>query len=103
MPSRGVAARPPVTRTTESPWRTTTEPAACFASLPVSMRSGLPLIEISRVVINRNFETLLTDVQALDQVGVALDVFGFQIIEEPAAASDEHEQTAARVVIFRVR
>ena len=36
MPSRGFAARQAVTRTTESPKRTMTEPCACLASLPVS-------------------------------------------------------------------
>src|SRR3954471_9170307 len=99
MPSRGDAARLAVTRTTESPWRTTTDPAACFASLPVSMRSGLPLIEISRVVINRDFDPLLSDIQFFDQVRVALDVLRFQVVEQPAAFADEHEQAAARVMV----
>src|SRR5438067_661282 len=103
MPSRGDAARLAVTSTTESPRRTMTEPAACLASLPVSIRSALPLIEISRVVINRKSEPLLADVETLNQVRVPLRVFAFQIVEEPAAASHEHQQAAARVMIFCVR
>ena len=39
MPSRGFAEWQAVTRTTESPKRTMTEPSACLASLPVSSRS----------------------------------------------------------------
>src|SRR5438093_7248414 len=102
MPSRGVAARLAATSTTESPWRTMTEPAACLASLPVSRRSALPLMEISRVVINRKSEPLLADVEAFDQVRVTLRVLAFQVVEEPAAASHEHQQAAAGVMIFGV-
>ena len=37
MPSRGLEAWQAVTSTIVSPMRTTTEPSACLASLPVSM------------------------------------------------------------------
>ena len=46
---------------------------------------------------------LLTDVESLDQVRVALCVLRFQIVEQPTAAADEHQQAAARVMIFCVR
>src|SRR3954464_272983 len=39
-----------VARTTVSPWRTTTEPDACLASLPVSKEISLPLISTETVV-----------------------------------------------------
>src|SRR4029077_12063623 len=67
--------------------------------------------EISRVVIDRSgvsrksraaFQPLLADVESLDQVRVAMRVLCFQIVEQPAAPADEHEQTASRVMIFRV-
>src|SRR6185436_5136457 len=51
MPSRGDGARHAVTRTTESPKRTITEPPACLASLPVSNRRDWLLMEVSRMVI----------------------------------------------------
>src|SRR5262245_637877 len=46
---------------------------------------------------------LLADVQPLDQVRVALGVFGFEVVEQPAAPADEHQQPATRVVILGVR
>src|SRR3954451_23682518 len=39
-----------VARTTVSPWRTTTDPEACLASLPVSNEISLPLISTETVV-----------------------------------------------------
>src|SRR3954467_4391971 len=39
-----------VASTTVSPWRTTTEPDACLASLPVSNEISLPLISTETVV-----------------------------------------------------
>src|SRR5215510_5188642 len=116
MPSRGLAALLAVTSTTESPYRTITAPLACLASLPVSNRSGLPLIETSRVVIEKSavpvlqnsssvYEVrtrrtrrllthLLANVESSDEVRVALRVLGFQIVKQPAAASDEHQEAA---------
>src|SRR5207253_11338055 len=48
------------------------------------------------------FQPLLADVESLDQVRVAVRVLCFQIIEQPAAPADEHEQTASRVMMSRV-
>src|SRR5262245_61234903 len=98
MPSRGLAALLAVTSTTESPYRTTTAPLACLASLPVSNRRGLPLIETSRVVIEKSargsWTRLLADVESSDEVRVALRVLGFEIVKQPAAAADEHQKAA---------
>src|SRR5687767_601579 len=51
MPSRGFGDAHAVTRTTDSPMRTMTEPSACFAYLPVSKERGVPLISTSRLFI----------------------------------------------------
>src|SRR5579872_4277875 len=56
MPTRSEEARHAVTRTTESPLRTTTEPPACFASLPVSSLIVLSPIETSLVVIDSTLQ-----------------------------------------------
>src|SRR5262245_17987569 len=109
-----------------------TEPPACLASLPVSNRRVLPLIVSSRVVIKKSLKSevevevegrsregvcpcrlqtsdfrlpifLLSDVQPLDEIGVPLRVLCLEIVEQPAAAPDEHQQPAARMVILRVR
>ena len=42
MPSRGFLDPAAVTRTMVSPSRTTAEPAACLAHLPVSIEISLP-------------------------------------------------------------
>ncbi len=107
MPSRGLAARHAVTRTTESPDRTTTEPPACLASFPVSMvMVRLPrVMERVRMFIkfkekteklkgklkSRTTEALLPsafflltsfpDVQALDEIRIALRILGPEIVE----------------------
>src|SRR4029450_8684721 len=41
--------------------------------------------------------------QLLDQCSVTLEILTLQIVQEPAATTDEHEQPAARVVVLRVR
>src|SRR5260221_6064296 len=41
--------------------------------------------------------------QLLDQGPVALEVVPLQVIEHPAAAADELQQTAPRVMVLRVR
>src|SRR5439155_14745148 len=50
-----------------------------------------------------NLLWLFPDVETLDQVGVALRVLGLEVVEQPAAAPDEHQQAAAGVVILCVR
>src|SRR3954466_4561841 len=87
-----------------------TAPAACLASLPVSKLRVLPLIVSSRVVIkdvkaglNRWHQELFPDVQTFDQIRVTLRVFGFEVVEESTAAADQHQQSAARMMILRVR
>src|SRR6266851_1759503 len=76
-----------------------TEPPACLASLPVSKLSVLSPTMTSRVCIGG---ALLPDVQALDQIGVALRVLRLEVVEQPASAADQHQQATARVMIFRV-
>src|SRR5688572_13907339 len=131
MPSRGFGDAHAVTRTTESPMRTTTDPSACFAYLPVSKEREVPLTSSSRLYIcaseligdwgigdwamgisrlpyqiaNRlspNLQ-LFADAQAADQFGVALGVFALQVIQQAPALADQLEETASRVMIFRVR
>ena len=51
MPSRGFGDAHAVTRTTESPIRTITDPSACFAYLPVSNEREVPLISSSLLYI----------------------------------------------------
>ena len=46
---------------------------------------------------------LLADAQAADQIGVALRVLALQVVQQAAALADQLEETAARVMIFRVR
>src|SRR4051812_4727343 len=46
---------------------------------------------------------LAPEAELLDQGAVALEVLLRQIVEQPAAAADELEQSAARIVILRVR
>src|SRR5712671_5961544 len=104
-----------------------TEPPACLASLPVSKRNGLLLMEISRVVIGVVLEVhevhgvhevhwvhgsrfwgsrtvnpvnlghlvnranpLFSDIETLDEIRVPLGVLALEVVEEPAAAADEH-------------
>src|SRR5271167_2649316 len=76
-----------------------TAPPACLASLPVSNLSVLSPTLTSRVCIGG---TLLPDVQALDQIGVALSVLRLEVVEQPPPAADQHQQTAARMMILRV-
>src|SRR2546428_11334183 len=45
---------------------------------------------------------LLSDVEPLDQVRVALRVFAFEVVEQAAAFADEHQQPAARMMILGV-
>src|ERR1700681_863438 len=99
MPSRALLDRHAVTSTTESPYRTMTEPPACLASLPVSKLSVLSPMMTSRVCIGG---ALLPDVEPLDQIRVALRVFRLHVVEQPPSAADQHEQAPARVMVFRV-
>ena len=45
---------------------------------------------------------LLTDIETLDEIGVALTVLEFQIVEQAAPSAYQHQQSASRMVIFRV-
>src|SRR3954463_1301719 len=45
---------------------------------------------------------LLSDVEALDEVRVPLRVLALEVIEQSPAFTDQHQQSAARVVIFCV-
>src|SRR5579872_2667177 len=55
MPSRGSALEVAVARTTFSPNRTTTDPPACFASLPVSKDMVLPPLRLTVTVVGSGF------------------------------------------------
>src|SRR5580765_2543734 len=80
-----------------------TEPPACLASLPVSkLRVLLPMVS-SRVVIKDSSWPSFTDVQSFDQIGVSLGVFEFEVVEQPPALADEHQEAAAGMVILGVR
>src|SRR5438093_7958826 len=46
---------------------------------------------------------LLTNPEALDQLGVAVGILALQIVEQPPALADELQQAAPRVVILYVR
>src|SRR6476660_30723 len=85
-----------------------TEPCACLASFPVSRRRVFWPTCSSRVCISLSMmaglrPALLPDVQTLDQVGIPLRVFVFEVVEQPTALADQHQQPAARVMILRVR
>src|SRR5687767_10956846 len=91
-----------------------TAPWACLASLPVSKRRVLSLIVSSRVVIKNvlkvlngskvpGFQNLFSDVETLDQIRVSMCVFQLEVIEQPAALADQHQQAAAGMMILGVR
>ena len=44
----------------------------------------------------------LADIQPLDEVGVPLRVFSLEVVEQPPALADQHQEAAARMMIFRV-
>src|SRR5687767_11097670 len=46
---------------------------------------------------------LASKTELLDQCPVPLEVLALQVVQQPAAAADEHEQPAARVVVLRMR
>jgi hypothetical protein len=46
---------------------------------------------------------LFSNVQPFDQIRVSLGVFELEVIEQPAALADEHQEAAAGMVILRVR
>src|SRR5262245_35029607 len=43
------------------------------------------------------------EAQLLDQGSIPLEILALQVVQEPAAASDELEQAAPRVMVLRVR
>src|SRR5215510_13406042 len=45
---------------------------------------------------------LLANIESPDQVRVALRVLGFQIVEQPPAASDEHQEPPPGMMILGV-
>jgi len=45
---------------------------------------------------------LLPDSEALNQIGVAIGILAFQIVEQAPALSDQLQKAAARVMVFRV-
>src|SRR5215216_2528835 len=100
MPSRAFGDAHAVTRTTESPIRTMTDPSACFAYLPVSNEREVPLISSSRLYICASevrvsiwpYPGLLADAQAPDQLGIPLGIFALQIVEQASALADELEE-----------
>ena len=47
--------------------------------------------------------TLFPDVQAFDEIGVTLRVLRLQVVQQAAAAADQHEETATRMMVLRVR
>ena len=47
--------------------------------------------------------TLLADAELLDDAFVAIGIVLLQVVEQATALADEHEQAAARAVVFFVR
>ena len=47
-------------------------------------------------------DVLLTDTERLDHGAIPVDVLGLEIVQEPTALADQHEQAATRMVILRV-
>ena len=45
---------------------------------------------------------LLADTKRLDEIPVTLDVLLLQVVEQSAPLADEHQQTAARMMILHV-
>src|SRR5262249_58690244 len=46
---------------------------------------------------------LFPDIEAPNQIAVALRVFCLQVVEQSTPAPDEHEKTAPRVMVLRMR
>src|SRR5262245_51914744 len=107
MPSRGFAACDALTRTMVSPERTTTEPCACLASLPVSIKKVHDPILTSRLwrltLCIEISKALLADAKTLDQLGVPIRVFALEVVQQTPALANELEEAAAQMVVLRVR
>src|SRR5574340_646484 len=99
-----------------SPRRTTAAPSACLATLPFSMvRARPPTRAVTECFIVSFFRPerpgrglaparlLLAEPEALDQGLVARDVALLEVIEQAAPLADHLEQSAAGVVVLRVR
>src|SRR5688572_6659267 len=131
MPSRGLAAWEAATSTTVSPERTTTEPWACFASLPVSNEIVRDPIRTSRFcrftlcigesrlmaglgprgsgfdsvesrLPNPEPRRLLANAEASNQLGVPIGILALEIIEQTPPLADQLQQSAARMMILCV-
>src|SRR5215471_14698104 len=127
MPTRGFAAWHAVTMTIVSPERTMTAPSACLASLPVSMeierwpsaivrRCAVGMMDMgTQVRISFSTErrgacprpapagitgVLLADAKLADELAVSIGVLALQVVEQPAALTDQLEQAAPRVMVF---
>src|SRR2546423_1882855 len=50
-----------------------------------------------------NLKSLLADAEPLDQLCVAIAVFAFEVIEQPAPLTDQLQQSAPRMMILDVR
>src|SRR6185295_9031839 len=61
-----------------------------FRGLSLSKRGTAPL------------SVLLADVQSLDEIRIPLRVLAFEVVEQPPALADQHQQAAARMMIFCV-
>src|SRR5262245_52469627 len=48
-------------------------------------------------------DSLFADAETLDQISVTVRVLGLHVVQEPAALADQLQQTAARMMILRVR
>src|SRR5688500_1495905 len=131
MPSRGLAAWEAATSTTVSPERTTTEPWACFASLPVSneiVRDPIWTSRFCRFTLcigesrllaglgprGSGFDAvesrpphpgprlLFANAEAAEQLGVPMRVLALEAFEQTPPLADQLEQTAPRMMILRV-
>ena len=131
MPSLGVSDIVTLTITTVSPQRTTHEPLACSAYLPVSTSTFLPPISVSNtlkfcvillslIVLCEDTETsplldkraehlprpyyyLFSQIQTGNDLSVSFDVLGFDVVQKSASLSDHFQKAAAGMVILRIR
>src|SRR5581483_2531106 len=103
-------SRPPISTDTE-----TGTPAGCSAStMLISLYSSTVLVKggdwVNAVVAGarpsstlQGFPELAAEAELLDEGAVALEILALQVVQEPAAATDQLEQATTRVVVVLVR
>src|SRR5579884_1105386 len=111
FPVSNVISRPPISTDTE-----TGTPAGCSASTMLMLSPIPPLCFVKGGGSSQPFRRarsnfhppgllreLAAEAELLDEGAVALEVRPLQVVQEPAAATDQLEQAATRVVVVLVR